>query len=54
MEKFIIIDLKTSRALYGVGGRTLNFSTYEIASEVAIFFFSKVTEYIIVPIRIEL
>jgi hypothetical protein len=34
--KWIIIDLRTSKALYGVNGKTLLFSTKEIAEELAI------------------
>ena len=38
---WIIIDLITNRALYGAEGKTLMFSTRDIADEVARQFFKK-------------
>ena len=50
--KWIIIDTRTKKALYGVDNITLNFSSRIIAEEVAIFFFRNNSEYIIIPILI--
>ena len=50
--KWIIIDLKTRRALYGVLGKTLKFSTKEIAEEVASQFFEKAETYMVVQISL--
>lgn len=50
-EKWIIIDLKTSHALYGFGGKTFKFSSQEIAEEVANQLFEFQTEFITVEIN---
>lgn len=49
--KWIIIDLRTRRALYGISENTLCFSSSEIAMEVASQFFKNVTDFIVVPIK---
>ena len=51
MEKYIIIDLATSKALYGYKEKTLLFSTYEIAQEVAIQFFATESKYYIAKLQ---
>ena len=33
--KYIIIDLSTDKALYGIENKTIQFSTYEAAEELA-------------------
>ena len=50
--KFIIIDNKTKKALYGVNNKTLKFSTYGIAEEVATQFFNTLEDFTIVNITI--
>lgn len=46
--KYIIIDLKTTKALYGINNKTLSFSTYDIAEEVAKQFFNEKSDYLII------
>lgn len=51
MEKnWIIIDIKNGRALYGVGGKTLKFSSYQTAKEVADQLFENNDEFVIFDI----
>ena len=49
--KYIIIDLNTKKALYGLNGITLTFSTEIAAQELAIQMCSK--NYLVVAIRLE-
>ena len=49
--KYIIIDLTTYKALYGLKGITLNFSTEESAQELAIQMCSR--NYLVVTINLE-
>lgn len=46
-SSYIIIDLRTLKALCGYGGKTLIFSSEEIAMEVAVQFFKTVHHFII-------
>jgi hypothetical protein len=46
--KYIVVDLKTKKALYGAGNKTLTFSTVEIAEEVGSQFFVNKEEYMII------
>lgn len=46
--KYIIIDLKTKKALYGAASKTLAFDSYEIADAVAFQFFISKEEYMII------
>lgn len=50
--KYIIIDARTEKALYGIGQITLQFTSREIAKEVADQFFVNPDFYMIVPINI--
>lgn len=52
MEKYIIIDINTKKALYGIGVKTLLFSSHKIALEVADQFFDHGDKYIIIEIKI--
>lgn len=49
--KYIIIDMNKQKALYGVKGLTLQFSSESVAEEVAKQFFHACT-YLIIPITI--
>lgn len=49
-ESWIIIDLSTKKALYGLYGCTIELSSYEIAKEVAEIFFTDFGKYLIVSI----
>ena len=53
-KNWIIIDIQTMKALYGVKNKTLRFSTKEIAQEVAEQLFEKTDRYIIVNIVTDL
>lgn len=46
--EWIIIDLKMKTALYGKKNKTLKFSSFEIAEEVAKQFFNDPTECMII------
>lgn len=48
--KWIIVDTKKYAALYGIGGRTLHFSSKEIALEVALQFFTQEENFMLVSI----
>ena len=53
--KYIIIDKTTARPLHNSkDGRTLTFSSHLVAKEVASQFFTKETDYLIVPINLGL
>lgn len=49
-KDWIIIDIETRKALYGVKQKTLMFSSEEIAEEVAEQLFEKSDKYIIVNV----
>ena len=49
--KWIIIDIKRLAALYGFGGKTLTFSSKEIALEVGNQFFVNNEDFIIISIN---
>lgn len=51
--EYIIIDLRTLAALYGAGGKTLKFSSKEIALEVASQFFNNEEDFIVVSLKKE-
>lgn len=51
---WIIIDIRTRKALYGAGSRLLRFSTEEVAKEVAEQLFEKTSAYIICHIERDL
>lgn len=46
--KYIVVDLRTKKALYGVGNKTLTFSSHEIAEEVGSQFFFSKDDYMII------
>lgn len=48
--KWMVVDKRNSMALYGVGCKTLLFSTKEIATEVALQFFDNEEDFIIVSL----
>lgn len=50
---WIILDVKTEKALHGIKGATLQFSSEEICDEVAKQFFNSPDDYIITSIRIK-
>lgn len=49
-KNWFIIDTRTKRPLYGINTKSLTFSSYEIANEVAVQFFHSENDYIIVKI----
>lgn len=49
-KTWIIIDVKTKKALYGFKRKTLTFSSEEIAIEVAEQFFETYNEFLVVQI----
>ncbi len=49
-KNFIIIDTRTSKAIYGVKNKAMRFSTKEIAEEIAEQLFEKISECLIVNI----
>lgn len=51
---WIIIDIETRKALYGVKQKTLMFSSEEIAEEVAEQLFEKPDRYIVVNVAQDL
>ncbi len=50
--KYIIVSLLTNKALYGVAGITLHFTTYEIAYEVGKQFFKNEIDFRVVEINL--
>jgi|LakMenE01Jun11ns_1017448.scaffolds.fasta_scaffold6897016_2 hypothetical protein len=46
--KYIIVDLRTKKALYGAGNKTLSFSSFELADEVGSQFFLNKEEYMVI------
>lgn len=48
--KWIIVDTRKYAALYGVGGKTLSFSSKEIALEVANQFFENEDFFMLVSV----
>jgi len=50
-ESWIIIDLSTKKALYGAETKTLQFSSEQIALEVASQFFLNENKYMIIKIN---
>lgn len=49
-ESWIIVDLNTKAALFGIGAITFRFSSHEVANEVASQLFKDDTCYILVMI----
>lgn len=49
--KYIIVDLNTSKALYGLGGITLMFATELAANELAVQMCSR--NYLVIAIKLE-
>lgn len=49
--KFIIVNIITKKALYGIKDKTLIFSTYDAAYEVAIQFFENVNDFRVIEIN---
>ncbi len=49
--KYIIFSKFTNKVLYGFNSKTLVFSTYEIAYEVAIQFFEKESDFTIIEVN---
>lgn len=49
--KWIIVDAVKYAALFGIGGKTLNFSSKEIALEVALQFFKSENEFMLVSVN---
>lgn len=47
---WIIIDLKTNKAIYGLNDITMRFSKREVAQEVADCLFTKEMPYVIIQI----
>lgn len=54
MEKHIIIDLRTKKALYAINQYTLQFDTEAEAINVAKQFFESDDHYLIIKIKIKL
>lgn len=50
-KEWVILDLRTKKLLYGVGRKTLTFSTEDIAIEVAEQFFEVPEIYTILNIK---
>ena len=50
-KEWIIVDAQTEKALYGVAGITLTFSSKDIAEEVADQFFATRERYIVVNVN---
>jgi len=48
--KYIIIDLRTKKPLYGINNKTVQFSTEEAANEMADAFFLSNQSFVIVPV----
>jgi len=48
---FIIIDTRNGVALYGIKGKTLKFSSLEVAEEVAIQFFGSGSDFCILNLN---
>lgn len=46
--KYTIVDLRTKKALYGAGNKTLLFSSFELADEVGSQFFLNKEEYMVI------
>ena len=49
--KWIIIDTKTLLALYGANRKTLSFTTKVVALEVAVQFFDKTDNFILISVN---
>ena len=50
--KYIIVSIVTNKALYGIGGKTLLFSSYENAYEIGLQFFAAEADFRVVEIKI--
>jgi len=50
IKNYFIIDLKTKKVLYGYAERSLVFSNYETANEIASQLFEKTEEFMIIEI----
>lgn len=46
-KNWVIVDTRSRMPLHGINGKNLEFSTYEIALEVAVQFFSVDTNFVI-------